>query len=234
VGNPDGFKAFAWNTNQALTAFSTPVNGAFNPLASRTLYVWKSGADYKAYTDRAQSTLMLYTYNPDQPPGTKPIASATSLLTGAAPHGVTPPAHSGTGFLSTIYRDGSQSCESGAAFPFGAEAPDWISTPGVQGTIRATISDNAVLCPKTVVNVWSVMFPPATNYPEGTYLWTWYAPTPGTDGTAARPVVFMQSDSGVNQGTSLALADYFYFEDLQAPIDPANFVIPAVCLQSSP
>jgi hypothetical protein len=234
VGNPEGFKPFAWSTNQALTAFSTPVNGNFNPLASRTLYVWKSGADYKVYTDRAQSTLMLYTYNPDQPAGAKPIDTVTSLLTGIAPKGVTPPPHSGTGFLSTVYRDGTQSCESGKNFPFGAEAPDWISTPGVQGTIRATISDNAVLCPNTVVNVWSVMFPPATNYPDGTYLWTWYAPVPGTDGTASRPVVFMQSDSGVNTGTSLALADYFYFEDLKTPIDPANFDIPAVCLQTSP
>ena len=44
----------------------------------------------------------------------------------------------------------------------------------------------------------------------------------------------MQSDSGVNTGTSLALADYFYFEDLKTPIDPANFDIPAVCLQTGP
>jgi hypothetical protein len=39
----------------------------------------------------------------------------------------------------------------------------------------------------------------------------------------------MQSQSGVGVGTSLALADYFYYKNFSDPIDPANFAIPAAC-----
>jgi hypothetical protein len=75
----------------------------------------------------------------------------------------------------------------------------------------------------------SVLFPLAPpNYPEATYLWTWYAPQNSTE-TQSRPVTFMQSQSGVGVGTSLALADYFYYENFQQPIDPSNFDIPASC-----
>jgi hypothetical protein len=68
---------------------------------------------------------------------------------------------------------------------------------------------------------------PPPNYPEATYLWTWYAPQDGT-GTQSRPITFMQSQSGVNVGTSLALADYYYYQNFQQPIDPSNFDIPTV------
>jgi len=39
----------------------------------------------------------------------------------------------------------------------------------------------------------------------------------------------MQSQSGVGVGTSLALVDYFYYEDFAQPIDPSNFAVPASC-----
>jgi hypothetical protein len=39
----------------------------------------------------------------------------------------------------------------------------------------------------------------------------------------------MQSQSGVNLGTSLALADYYYYQAFSQPIDPANFNIPTSC-----
>ena len=87
-----------------------------------------------------------------------------------------------------------------------------------------------MLCPGVTVAVYSVLFPPAPpNYPEATYLWTWYAPTPGGNGTQSRPVTFMQSQSGVNLGTSLALADYYYYEEFSQPIDPSNFTVPPAC-----
>jgi hypothetical protein len=74
-----------------------------------------------------------------------------------------------------------------------------------------------------------VLFPPAPpNYPEATYLWTWYAPQNAT-GTESRPVTFMQSQSGVNVGTSLALADYYFYKAFAQPIDPANFKVPQAC-----
>lgn len=229
-GNPHHFKPFEWNHNFGLTSFSTPVNGLFNPLQTRTLYAWKSDADYRVYTDRAQSTLMHYRYNPHQPAGGKAIDAVESLLTGIAPAGKTA-AHSGTGYLYTRYRDGTEGCVTGAKFQFGAEAPKWVSIKGVHGTLAATIDAHPRLCPDVVVTIYSVLFPPNDKYPDGVYLWTWYAPDPGSDGSASRPVLFMQADSGVNEGTSLALADYFFYRNLEAPIDPANFVVPGACLK---
>ncbi len=86
-----------------------------------------------------------------------------------------------------------------------------------------------MICPETTVTVFSVLFPPSLpNYPEATYLWTWYAPLDAS-GVASRPVTFMQSQSGLGKGTSLALADYFYYERFAQPIDPANFAVPAFC-----
>ena len=38
----------------------------------------------------------------------------------------------------------------------------------------------------------------------------------------------MQSQSGVNEGTSLALADYFYYEPLDS-IDASNYTVPVAC-----
>ena len=205
--------------------------GEFNPLPTRLLYVWKADADYQVYSDRAQNTLMLYTFNPEQPLGHQPIAAQEALLTGKAPAGTTPPPNADQGFLYTTHWEGAPTCQTGAAFPFGQEDPTWVSTPGVDGTIQGTIINNDELAPGTVITVYSVLFPPAPpNYPEATYVWAWYAPLDGPEGTRARPVTFMQSQSGVGIGTSLALADYFFYEEFILPIDPANFAIPSVCL----
>ena len=137
---------------------------------------------------------------------------------------------SDTAFLISVDTNGTESCIGGSQFPFPQEPPDWISIPAVEATIQATITDNPVVCPGVTVTVYSVLFPPAPpNYPEATYLWTWYAPVAGTGGKQSRPVTFMQSQSGVGVGTSLALADYFYYEQFAEPIDPSNFAVPAVC-----
>ncbi len=229
VGNPRGFKPFVWPSNSGMTVYSTPVNEQYNPLPTRILYVWKPDGQYSEYRDRAQSTLMHYTYNPDQPGPGKAIAQATALLTGVAPvNGPNPPL-AGQGFYHFRFRDGSESCQSGAQFPFGEERPGWVSTPDAHGRAHATISNNPALAPGQTLVVWSVLFPNATNYPQGTYLWTWYCPQT-SDGTLARPVTFMQSQSGVGVGTSLALNDYFYWNTFSSPIDPANFDVPSICL----
>jgi hypothetical protein len=231
LGNPGGYSNFVFNPNFGMTALMTPVNEKYNPLPTRVLYVWKPDAEYSVATDRAQSTLMLNTYNQGLLEDA-PMASQEALLTGHAPKGTRPPAGSHTSFLITTNTDGTQTCagpKSKPPFDFPQEAPDWVSIPGVQATIRATITDNPVLCPNTTILIYSVLFPPATpNYPDSTYLWTWYAPLT-KDGKLSRPVTFMQSQSGVGVGTSLALADYFAFEVLAKPIDPANFTVPAVC-----
>lgn len=226
VGNPKGYELFDWNTNFGMTAFMTPVNGQFDPLPTRVLYVWKDDPDYSVYSDRAQNTLMLFTYNAGDSSGT---VSQEALLTGPAPAGVTPPPNSDTGFLITNYADSPSTCIGGSQFPFPQEPPNWITIPAVEGTIQATIVGNPVIAPGTTVTICSVLFPPAPpNYPEATYLWTWYAPQ-NASGTESRPITFMQSQSGVNLGTSLALADYYYYQPFQQPIDPANFDIPSAC-----
>ena len=232
VGNPKGYKPFVWPGNMAATTFSTPVNGLFNPLPSRTLYVWKKDRVYRTYSDRAQSTLMHYTYNQVPPPGQKQTTLVESLLTGVAPFGPPPDPQAGTGFLFTRYADGTEGCVTGGDFDFGQEPPDWLSVKGGQGTCEATIVDNPALGPNQTVTIWSVLFPPADKYPQGTYLWTWYSPL-SADGTTSRPVLFMQSQSELNSGTSLALDDYYWFDTPFTPIDPANFEIPQVCLLSN-
>jgi hypothetical protein len=226
-GNPKNYELFTWNPNFGMTVFMTPVNEQFNPLPTRVLYVYKPDNEYKVYTDRAQNTLMNYNYNPSNP-----FTSQVALLTGAAPNGVTPPPNSDSGFL--INYNGTQvtGCVSGSQFPFPQEPPNWVSIPAVDGEIQATVVNNPVLCPNNPVTILSVLFPPAApNYPDSTYLWTWYSPL-NADGTSSRPVTFMQSQSGVGVGTSLALADYFYYNEFTEPIDPSNFDVPSPCTSS--
>jgi hypothetical protein len=225
VGNPNNFQDFVWNPNFGMTAFMTPVNERFDPLPTRVLYVWKPDGQYRAYSDRAQHTLMRYDYNL----GTGTLKQV-ALLTGHAPQPPGPP-ESDEGFLITYYSTPqlAPTCIGGPKFPFPQEPPNWVSIPAVEGTIRATITNNPVVSPRQSVAIYSVLFPPSPpNYPEATYLWTWYAPQEPT-GVHSRPVTFMQSQSGVGVGTSLALADYYYYEELAQPIDPENFAIPLAC-----
>lgn len=228
IGNPNGYQDFVWNTNFGMTAFMTPVNEAFNPLPTRVLYVWKPDSEYSVFSDRAQDTKMMFNYNPGNSEG---LATQVALLTGPAPSGVTPPPDSDEGFLINYYAESTlaPTCVGGSQFPFPQEPPTWVSIPGVEGTVQATITNNPLVSPGQVVTVFSVLFPPAPpNYPEATYLWTWYAPLDDT-GANSRPVTFMQSQSGVGVGTSLALADYFYYEQFEQPIDPSNFAVPPAC-----
>lgn len=222
-GNAENYQKFTWNTNFGMTVFMTPVNVAFNPLPTRVLYEWKSDAQYKVYTDRAQNTLMNFNYSP-QPEYNSQVA----LLIGPAPEGVPPPPNSDTGFIFEQNDGVPNEC---GPLPFPTEPPNWVSIPAVEGTIQACITDNPFLCPQERVMVVSVLFPPAPpNYPEATYLWTWYSPFPGSDGSHSRPVVFMQSQSTLGVGTSLALADYFYYNEFSTEISPENFAIPDICL----
>jgi hypothetical protein len=225
-GNPNNFQLFTWPLAFGMTAFMTPVNESFNPLPTRILYNWKPDGEYQVYSDRAQHTLMKYDYNP-----TNPSTAVAALLTGPAPAGTTPPPFSGTGFL--IDYDGDTVTNCVAPFPYPQEPPNWVAIPGVDGTIQATVAGNPALCGDYTVTILSVLFPPAPpNYPDSTYLWTWYSPmTP--DGSRSRPVTFMQSQSGVGVGTSLALADYFYHHNFDEWINPANFEVPDQC-QNSP
>jgi hypothetical protein len=171
---------------------------------------------------------MSYEYNPGG------ITAQEALLTGPAPAGTNPPPNSATSFLINFDNGQPSSCVGPSqGFDFPQEPPDWISIPGVEGTIQATVVNNPVLSPNATVTIFSVLFPPSPpNYPDSTYLWTWYAPQNET-GTESRPVTFMQSQSGVGVGTSLALADYYYYQIFSQPINPANFNIPSQCAAAS-
>jgi hypothetical protein len=173
-----------------------------NPLPTRVLYVWKPDGQYQVASDRAQNTLMQQLqYNPGD------LVTQEALLFGPAPQGTTPPPGADVAYIINEYHSPLIKCSS---MPYPQEPPNWVSIPGVEGTLQATITNNPVLCPNTTVTIFSVLFPPATNYPQGTYLWTWYAPQ-SPDGTQSRPVTFMQSQSALGVGTSLALADYYYY-----------------------
>lgn len=220
-GNPNNYQLFEWNTNFGMTAFMTPVNEQFNPLPTRILYNWAADNQYKVSSDRSQNTLMKYTYNPKNL-----FTSQVALLTGPPPAGVTPPPNSRAGFLINYLGDQITHCDGFGNFPFPQEAPNWVQIPAVEGTVQATVSNNNVLCPGNIVTILSVLFPPSSpNYPDSTYLWTWYSPL-NASGSSSRPVTFMQSQSGVGLGTSLALADYFDYEQFTTPIPPCNFAVP--------
>lgn len=221
-GNTKHYQLFDWNTNFGMTAFMTPVNEKYNPLPTRVLYKWNSDKHYTNSTDRSQNTLMDYSaYNHK-----RHFSSQVALLTGTPPLGVTPPANSGTGFIINYENGTVQNCSGYADFNFGQEHPNWIKTPGEDGKIHAIVEQNPILSPGHDVTIMSVLFPPSgKNYPDSTYLWTWYSPTDST-GTTSRPVVFMQSQSGVNKGTSLALADYYHYQILEHEIPGCNFTVP--------
>jgi len=208
-GNPDNYPLWEWAKNQGVTALMTPVNQQYDPLPTRVLYRWDPGP-FENTSVRSQSTLMSYA---------KPVAPQNYRYQLALLQRQPPPARSYDAFYdSNGDIDKKASYE---PFPFDTQPPNWVSLG--DGTIKATIVDNPDFCPNTTVTVAGVMFPPAKNYPQGTYLWTWYSPITGN---LSRPIVFMQSASSLGLGTSLALADYFYFEKYQQPIDAENFVLP--------
>lgn len=223
LGNPDGLQLVVWNDNFGMVTMMTPVNSASSPLPTFVLYHWASDQNYSQLTDRAQNTTMSYQYNPQSP-----LKTQMALMFGAAPPDVTPPQYSGSSFLYSNNKEGPPACET---MPLGQEPPNWARIPAVQGTIWAVANDNPTLCPNQRLALISVLFPPTDEYPQGRYLWTWYSPFPGSDGTQARPVTFMESASTIAEGgTSLALADYYQYEELRLPIPAGFFQIPPCCV----
>lgn len=223
-GNAAGMKLVVWNTNFAMTTLMTPVDSKSFPLPTWVVYHWASDSTYAQASDRAQNTTMSYDLNPQSP-----TALQEALLFGPAPKGVTPPPHADSAYLYTLQKDQTEQCE---PMPFPAEPPDWARIPAALGTIHAVVTNSQALCPNQTVAIISVLFPPGNNiYPQGRFLWTWYSPFPGSDGTRARPVTFMESASTIEEGgTSLALADYFAYQEFPDPISPVFFTIPAPCL----
>ncbi|WP_223488936.1 hypothetical protein [Pseudomonas sp. A-RE-19] len=231
AGNPGGQSLPLWNDHFAMTTFMTPVDSASFPLPTNVFYQWKPDNAYGEATDRAQVTWMSYQYNP-----TAGYETSVALLFGAPPNGMPAPPNAGDGYIfnqSEILNQGVPtplvfSCQN---IGMGQEPPDWASIPAVQGTIHASVTDNAALSPGNQVNIISVLFPPSDEYEQGRYLWTWYSPFPGSDGSNSRPVTFMESASSIAEGgTSLALADYFDYTVSPNWYPPYLFDVPQKCL----
>jgi len=234
AGNPFNYQLIEWNSCFAMTTLMTPVDSASMPLPTCVLYQWKPDADYQQARDRTQCTMMSYEYNPSAG-----FETQIAMLYGAAPGGMSsPPALSGQGFIFNeiifITRGYPTpvvlSCQN---IGLGEEPPNWAAIPAVEGTIQATVVNNPALCPNQTVTIISVLFPPSTQYPQGRYLWTWYSPFPGSDGSHSRPVTFMESASNIAEGgTSLALADYYDYLEMPAGdwFPPEFFDLPVLCL----
>jgi len=227
-GNPNNYQLVVWDKTFGMVTLMTPVDSASFPLPTLVYYQWLADAAYKELTDRAQRTMMSYIYNPKTG-----IDTQQAFLYGAAPNGVTPPPNAGNGYLyQNMMNGGSPTCIS---FGFGEEPPWWARIKAVDGTIHACVTNNPTLCPNEVVTIISVLFPPSTEYPQGRYLWTWYSPFPGSNGSHARPVTFMESASTIAEGgTSLALADYFVYKEVSIPIPSSVLALPAICANVGP
>ena len=236
AGNPNNNKLMKWNDCFAMTTLMTPVDSKSMPLPTLVLYQWKPDDEYQVFSDRTQCTMMSYEYNPQAG-----FQTQVAMLYGIAPASVNPPpplAGSGYIFNETIFLTRSVpapivwSCNN---IGLGEEPPNWASITAADGTIHATVSSNPALCPNEQVDIISVIFPPTKEYPQGRYLWTWYSPFPGSDGSHSRPVTFMESASNIAEGgTSLALADYYAYAEqpIGTWFDPAYFQLPAICTQS--
>lgn len=229
---PNDCKKVIWNDNFGMTTFMTPVNANFAPLPTRVFYKWKPDGNYQGLTDRGQSTLMHYTYNSDIDPK---IQTVEALLFGIAPRNFPPPPppNSGLGFLYTIYENSTEECEEIKVgdIVLGQQPPNWAYLG--EGIIRASIVNNAQFCPGQTVTITSVIFPPSDKYKQGRFLWTWYSVFPNSDGTHGRPVTFMESASAIGVGTSLALADYFDYQEFTTEIPPSCLQLPAICQNRS-
>lgn len=222
AGNPEDYQLVVWRPSLVMTTLMTPVDAKSFPLPTAVFYEWKPDDQYRVLTDRGQNTLMWYLFNPQSS-----IEVQEALLFGVAPKGMTPPKNAGSGYLINDPKKGTLSCKS---MSLGEEPPGWARIPAVDGDIHAVVTDNPALCPENVVTIISVLFPPTKEYPDGRYLWTWYSPFPGSNGTHSRPVTFMESASNIAEGgTSLALADYFSYSEDLPEIPPDVFTIPSAC-----
>jgi hypothetical protein len=214
-----------------MTTFMTPVNERFNPLPTRVIYRWADDRNYRELTDRAQNTLMSMEENPSDP-----RVQESVFLYGFAPPGVPPPPRSDRSWGVDTFKDGTVKCGEIANehVKLGLQRPWWASEPEAHGAIHACIEDNPVLGPGNEIVVISELFPPIPQYPQGRYLWTWYAPFPGSKGRRARPVTFMESASNIEEGgTDLALADYFDYREFSQQLPASCFTLPDCCSESA-
>ena len=214
-GNPDSFKPFNWTSYFAMSAMMVPVDFKSDPLPTQVTYRWEYGLWKGRRTDRLQTTVF---YNPGL------------LSTAALFGGWKGTQHKGDGYrLDSNMLNWTHACEKITAEGIGiGQQPPWWPMLGkakVLAVIRKPTSAPADwVSPFTGTNrtvaILGVLFPPhLPQYPESTYLWTWYDYTEYSERQGpARPITFMQSASKINEGTSLALADYFQYVQLDKDV----------------
>lgn len=216
-GNPDSFKLFNWTSHFSMSAMMIPVDFKTNPLPTYVYYRWDYGSWSGKRNGRMQTTTMYFTYNTNLEQSVQ-----TAALFG--------------GWSNTPYRSDGYILDKNTktwtnrcnrlvvdGIVIGQEPPWWpmLGSAQIMAVIRKPARAPADwVSPLTGTNrtvaILGVLFPPhLPQYPDSTYLWTWYDYTEFSEGQGpARPITFMQSASTIGKGTSLALADYFQFHQL--------------------
>ncbi len=120
----------------------------------------------------------------------------------------------GTGYDIYRQRSGGDTCS--ADLP-GVPVPNWPSTD--QCSCMGVLENNPQLSPNETAMILNCsMVPPRV-------FWTWYTPQ-------GRPIVFMETNSPADEGTGLALADYYSWQP-GTSIPPGTFNVPSNCSSTS-
>ena len=218
-GNPYSFQVFNWPSHFTMSAMMVPVDFKSNPLPTNVCYRWDDTWNMKRQ-GRLQTTNMYYTYNANQG-----LVSTAALFGGWSDEHNRPDGY----LLDSDTNAWTHRCERLMVdgMPIGQEPPWWPRLGKAQ--IMAVIhkprnSPPNWVSPLTGTNrtvaILGVLFPPhPPQYPDSTYLWTWYDYTEYSEEKGpARPITFMQSASTLGEGTSLALADYFDYFQLEEDV----------------
>ena len=218
-GNPYSFEVFNWTSHFTMSAMMIPIDFKSNPLPTSVFYRWDDSWNGKR-EGRLQTTNLYNTYNVNQG-----LVSTAALFGGWSDEHYKPDGY----LLDSDTSTWTHRCERVIVddMPIGQEPPWWpiLGKAQIMAVIRKPLYSPANwVSPLTGTNrtvaILGLLFPPhPPQYPDSTYLWTWYDYTEFSEGKGpARPITFMQSASTLGEGTSLALADYFDYFQLEEDV----------------
>ena len=234
-GNDDNWPLFEWPTTVTFSSLDIPIDAPSNPVPTKVTYQWNNLTS--SPFDRFQVTRLNFNpYNKNNP-----VFFEEAIMFG--PNCVQNNPFTGRGFIVDDHRtDWTSSCHEFDPH-LGQQPPNWPKEG--QGEIHAVIKSpegensnwkSPFTGSNNSVALISVFFPPhLPNYPDTTYLWTWYDYSMFSDSEVifnkARPITFMQSSPKIGAGTSLALADYFDYYEVNGtfPIDSTNATMYKKC-----
>ena len=231
--NDENWPLFEWPSKITFSSMDIPIDAPSNPVPTKVTYHW-SDLETSPF-DRIQVTRLDYNqYNKNNK-----IFYEEAIMFG--PNCLLDNPFPGNGYIvDDLQLDWTSNC---TTIDLGQQPPNWPQQG--QGKIHAVIKNPENMGANWIspftgsnnsVALISVLFPPhKPNYPDNTYLWTWYdySQYNKTEAkfTKARPITFMQSTPKLGAGTSLALADYFdYFEVNQTfPNEHINVTMKKKC-----